>query len=91
MRLQDAWRDTNRAAARLHLLRYYSESQGYAFQRLDRKVEEQIADLLHGIEVDPHVLPQLRRLYREHIDALKGPDVKEQAVELRDRLERLHV
>jgi hypothetical protein len=55
------------------------------------KVEEQMMDLLRGIQIDPHVIPQLQRQYREHIDALKGPNVKEQIAELRDQLERLHL
>jgi hypothetical protein len=54
-------------------------------------VEEQMTDLLRDISVDPHVLPRLRALYREHIAALKGPSLKERAQELHERLERLHV
>jgi len=54
-------------------------------------IEEQITALLRDISIDPGLLPQLQSVYREHIQALKGPSLTEQVSELRARVERLHV
>ncbi|MBN2149719.1 MAG: hypothetical protein JW726_20195, partial [Anaerolineales bacterium] len=53
-------------------------------------VDSQIPDLLKGLVVDPELLPEIRRLYHEHLAEIRGPTTEERIREIRKLIGRLH-
>jgi hypothetical protein len=53
-------------------------------------VDSQIPDLLKGLVIDRELLPEIRRLYHEHLAEIRGPTTEERIREIRKLIGRLH-
>ncbi len=53
-------------------------------------VDSQIPGLLKGLVVDPELLPEIRRLYHEHLAEIRGPTTEERIKDIKKLIGRLH-
>lgn len=56
---------------------------------LCEEIDAQLPALMHALQVDPALLPEVRRLYRDQVDKLRGPSTAQRMEEMQAQVNRM--